>query len=978
MAKIIELRYFRDKNGKIIAPFSPEAAIYDENGKRLSDKLKGIDFTKVQEAQENAIASIEGASSGIYTNTGISEYPDFSPSKSYEVGDIVKYNGILKEFTAAHPAGPWIGSDTKDTSIKKKADEKFTELSKKSLADSLSEYLNKYPGTIKKDISSPQIVNFLKLPLNTDEVFVEVKSLLSGGSIQCFVRAYKNAISVKDFGVQSFLNTELNETFSFKFVNIQSQLKDIEYDEIKCSLLIGTTFFGEFEVTDYRFLSLSSVPNLVSLEISKINETVENNKENTEKEILAISEKNKYPIDSIDIWNNLYPDGFGRESDSDEAVAANIDLYAFCKKLRFTVFKINEKVNINIRLSARKVNAEGATQLTQFQIYDNAFSEGAYVKEIDVKKLVDSASISYSDIASFELRFMQNTANFYGKFTLKELKYVDVESIYEGKQDKIPGKSLSTYDFSKYYKDKLESLENYDDTELKERIAKLEELGLSPEEIELAIKQYLDDHPELITSIQDGSITWRKFSDETKKQIRNNVINVQDYGVKGDGITDNYETLKSIFENLKEGDTVYFPHGKYIVDFQGDIPITEEDCQASDYRNIKRDVNCMTINVPNVVVEGNNSTIKVAKTMFWEYNVFNVTKEGKNFLIKGFDLEGDYKEHVDTKFYYNDTDYYSQEFGYGLYIKGNGCIKDCNIYMMMGDGIVTKNSSDYNDLVGSGSGGEIIAENCHIYYCRRQGISILDCDYITVKDCHIHDIGSLPQFGLVGKSPLGGIDIEPASGTVYVKGLTILNSRIRNCGKSIIHGNNNPEKPLIGYINIYNSEIGLTSVAREIYAINTNFIVDSDNAQFYIHKDSTLIGCHLINELNEERLVQVPKMIKSTIINRTGKYPKLSFPAGLQDCYVYRFNLSHESTKAPVFGTTLDNCKLEHYSDSEKVEFNGCTIKDLIPTSYTVNEKEYSFTANGIAYNKCLIVNEPIYENGTPEYLDTTKIESAS
>lgn len=123
MAKEIELRYFRDKNGKIIAPFSPEAAIYDESGKRLSDKLKGIDFTKVQEAQENAIASIEEASSGIYTNTGVSEYPDFSPSKSYEVGDVVRYNGILKEFTVAHPAGAWIGSDTKDTSIKKKTDE---------------------------------------------------------------------------------------------------------------------------------------------------------------------------------------------------------------------------------------------------------------------------------------------------------------------------------------------------------------------------------------------------------------------------------------------------------------------------------------------------------------------------------------------------------------------------------------------------------------------------------------------------------------------------------------------------------------------------------------------------------------------------------------------------------------------------------------------------------------------------------------
>lgn len=59
MAEEIELRHLRDKNGKKIAPFAPEAAIYDESGKRLSDKLKGINLNSIREAQDEALSAID-------------------------------------------------------------------------------------------------------------------------------------------------------------------------------------------------------------------------------------------------------------------------------------------------------------------------------------------------------------------------------------------------------------------------------------------------------------------------------------------------------------------------------------------------------------------------------------------------------------------------------------------------------------------------------------------------------------------------------------------------------------------------------------------------------------------------------------------------------------------------------------------------------------------------------------------------------
>lgn len=61
-------------------------------------------------------------------NVGVSDYPEFSASKSYVIGDIVRYNGVLYSFTANHAASAWNGSDVKATSINAITSGKLTEL----------------------------------------------------------------------------------------------------------------------------------------------------------------------------------------------------------------------------------------------------------------------------------------------------------------------------------------------------------------------------------------------------------------------------------------------------------------------------------------------------------------------------------------------------------------------------------------------------------------------------------------------------------------------------------------------------------------------------------------------------------------------------------------------------------------------------------------------------------------------------------
>lgn len=59
MDRTINIRHFLDEQGNPVAPFSPEAAIYDESGKRLSDKLKGLNLNSIREAQDEALSAID-------------------------------------------------------------------------------------------------------------------------------------------------------------------------------------------------------------------------------------------------------------------------------------------------------------------------------------------------------------------------------------------------------------------------------------------------------------------------------------------------------------------------------------------------------------------------------------------------------------------------------------------------------------------------------------------------------------------------------------------------------------------------------------------------------------------------------------------------------------------------------------------------------------------------------------------------------
>lgn len=97
------------------------------------------------------------------------------------------------------------------------------------------------------------------------------------------------------------------------------------------------------------------------------------------------------------------------------------------------------------------------------------------------------------------------------------------ESIDANKVQKVPGKTLSTNDFTNEYKQKLDNLENYDDTETKEEIQEIKENITQIEEEQ-------ETQNTNIENLQEKDITQEKLIEklqEENKRIKRALINVE-------------------------------------------------------------------------------------------------------------------------------------------------------------------------------------------------------------------------------------------------------------------------------------------------------------------------------------------------------------------------------------------------------------------------------------------------------------------
>ena len=145
-----------------------------------------------------------------------------------------------------------------------------------------------------------------------------------------------------------------------------------------------------------------------------------------------------------------------------------------------------------------------------------------------------------------------------------------------------------------------------------------------------------------------------------------------------------------------------------------------------------------------------NTTITIEGNNYEGYNIIRI-KDKKNIEITGGILIGDVGNH-------NYVDGSSSQWGHGLYIHNSEDIKVNNMIVMkcIGDGFTVTGGSAlyYGDMSQASRNVEI--ENVVARYNRRQGISIIHAENVTVKNSVFSDTGTIESH-----SPSAGIDIEP-------------------------------------------------------------------------------------------------------------------------------------------------------------------------------------------------------------------------
>lgn len=84
----------------------------------------------------------------------------------------------------------------------------------------------------------------------------------------------------------------------------------------------------------------------------------------------------------------------------------------------------------------------------------------------------------------------------------------------------------------------------------------------SEEKLEEDVDKWLTEHPEATTTVQDGSLSVDKFTEEAKLHILNGYVTPQMFGAKGDGVTDDTLAIQAAFNENK---SLFFPPGDYMI-----------------------------------------------------------------------------------------------------------------------------------------------------------------------------------------------------------------------------------------------------------------------------------------------------------------------------------------------------------------------------------------------------------------------------
>ena len=267
---------------------------------------------------------------------------------------------------------------------------------------------------------------------------------------------------------------------------------------------------------------------------------------------------------------------------------------------------------------------------------------------------------------------------------------------------------------------------------------------------------------------------------------------------------DDTEAFNDAVKNMSENcNTVYIPAGTYKIDAETSIRLRS---------------NMNFVMSPDAVLQAVDNSGK-------GYNVIYVNGIS-NVTISGGQIIGERYGHDGTEGEWG--------MGIGIYDSTNINVADVNISNCWGDGIYI--GSEHEEDAGAGC-NQISVTNCNLFNNRRNNLSLVCADYVTIDSCTFNDAN--------GTAPEYGIDIEPNIYSNPCEHITISNSTFSGNAQASI-----------GIVTSANDVTisGCTLNGNFINYAGTNVTISNSiiNAKMYARIGVSLVDGTKINDGGEE------------------------------------------------------------------------------------------------------------------------------
>lgn len=239
---------------------------------------------------------------------------------------------------------------------------------------------------------------------------------------------------------------------------------------------------------------------------------------------------------------------------------------------------------------------------------------------------------------------------------------------------------------------------------------------------------------------------------EIAGKVSNNIINVKNMGAKGDGVTNDLSALKTIFSNIQNDQTIYFPEGTYLLG-SGDTEQILLTVNNKTNVKIKGQSNKNTKIIAHQNTPASNNMGIIAFDSCTNCSIVDIELDGNSQLRHVAHGGGNWGDNDDTM---NNTS---------------------NIIIIGGEYVTVKNVYSHHPIMdcicierkGGGTSPaskNIYVEDCILDYGYRQGISIVGSEYGIIKNTKITntanalDLVKNDNKTTIGTSPKAGIDSE--------------------------------------------------------------------------------------------------------------------------------------------------------------------------------------------------------------------------